>query len=61
MERPFDNIMLEAAEMVGISARMAEEEARSMESDPIVLKNLMDLAKSCKRLMLEAKQRGQRG
>lgn len=57
----FSDIMHEAAEMVDISARMAEEEMESPKCDPTVLQNLVDLAKSCKDLMLTAKQRAQQG
>jgi hypothetical protein len=61
MAASFDDIMLEAAEMVGISARMAEEEMRSTTCDPIVLESLMGLTRACKSLMLQAKRRARWG
>ena len=57
MTHSFKDIMAEATEMFNISTRMAEEEISSKDPDEIVIGSLMELAKSCKGLMREAKKR----
>jgi hypothetical protein len=59
MTNPFSDIFNEATEMFDISARMASEETERTEYDPVVANSLMDLTRSCKRLMLTAKKRAQ--
>ncbi|TSA00468.1 MAG: hypothetical protein D4R80_00950 [Deltaproteobacteria bacterium] len=59
MTHSFKDIMVEATEMFNISTRMAEEEIASKSPDEIVVGSLMELAKSCKGLMREAKKRAE--
>lgn len=59
MATPFYDIFVETVEMFDIAARMAEEEAMSTSCDPLVLDGLVQLTRSCKRLMMESKVRAQ--
>jgi len=59
MATPFKDIFAETVEMFDIAARMAEEEAASTSCDPLVLDGLVQLTRSCKRLMMETKVRVQ--
>jgi len=55
----FDAILNETTEMFDIAARMAEEEAMERGREDEVLTGLIELARSCRRLMIEAKKRAE--
>ena len=59
MANSFKEILREASKMFDIAARMAEEEAMEPERREAVMSGLMDLAKSCRGLMMEAKKRAE--
>lgn len=61
MEKSFKDILSESSEMFDIAARMAEDEANEPERREMIMTGLMELAKSCRRLMMTAKDRAENG
>ena len=59
MANSFKEILREASEMFDIAARMAEDEALEPERREAIMVGLMELAKSCRGLMMEAKKRAE--
>ena len=59
MANSFKEILREASEMFNIAARMAEEEALEPERREAIMAGLVELAKSCRGLMMEAKKRAE--
>ena len=59
MANIFKEILREASEMFDIAARMAEDEALEPERREAIMAGLMELAKSCRGLMMEAKKRAE--
>ena len=59
MVNSFKEILREASEMFNIAARMAEEEALEPERRKAIMAGLVELAKSCQGLMMEAKKRAE--
>jgi len=60
MANSFKEILSEASGMFDIAARMAEEEASEPERREVVMAGLMELAKSCRGLMMAAKERAEK-
>ena len=59
MANSFKEILWEASEMFDIAARMAEDEALEPERREAIMAGLMELARSCRGLMMEAKKRAE--
>jgi len=59
MANSVKEILREASEMFNIAARMAEEEALEPERREAIMAGLVELARSCRGLMMEAKKRAE--
>ena len=59
MANSFKEILWEASEMFDIAARMAEDEALEPERREAIMAGLMELVRSCRGFMMEAKKRAE--
>ena len=59
MANSFKEILRETSEMFNIAARMAEEEALEPKRREAIMAGLVELAKSCRGLMMKAKKRAE--